>query len=158
MQRALERGDQKTMSIKDLAARLEAFEALHPRESTRDVLYVDTTTTVSLLEEEVLDELEVGHAYLIPIRGLDSDAGFPIDKDIMSIGRDPKSDIFLWDVTVSRRHAEIRRIGDDFRIIDVDSTNGVWVNRSRVPERDLETGDEVLLGKYAFLFLDFSTS
>jgi hypothetical protein len=158
MQRALERGDKKTMSMKDLAARLQAFEALHPRDSTSAVPDLDTTTTLSLLEEEVFDELEVGHAYLVPMRRLDSDDGFRIDNDIMFIGRDSKSDIFLRDMSVSRRHAEIRRMGDDFRIIDMDSTNGVWVNRGRVSERDLETGDEVRIGRYTFLFVDFSGS
>jgi pSer/pThr/pTyr-binding forkhead associated (FHA) protein len=69
------------------------------------------------------------------------------------IGRSPECDIFLDDITVSRRHAEIVRTGDDFTIRDLGSLNGTYVNRKRIESTALEDDDEVQIGKYRLTFL-----
>ena len=69
------------------------------------------------------------------------------------VGRSPECDIFLDDVTVSRRHAEIERDGDTFTIRDLGSLNGTYVNRRRIESVVLENDDEVQVGKYRLTFL-----
>jgi hypothetical protein len=69
------------------------------------------------------------------------------------VGRSPECDIFLDDVTVSRRHAEILREGDEFTIRDLGSLNGTYVNRKRIESTTLENDDEVQIGKYRLTFL-----
>jgi hypothetical protein len=69
------------------------------------------------------------------------------------VGRSPECDIFLDDVTVSRRHAEILREGDEFTIRDLGSLNGTYVNRKRIESTALENDDEVQIGKYRLTFL-----
>jgi hypothetical protein len=69
------------------------------------------------------------------------------------IGRSPECDIFLDDVTVSRRHAELVREGDRFTIRDLGSLNGTYVNRRRIDSAVLEEDDEVQIGKYRLTFL-----
>jgi FHA domain/zinc-ribbon domain len=69
------------------------------------------------------------------------------------VGRSPECDIFLDDVTVSRRHAEIIRDGDTFTIRDLGSLNGTYVNRKRIETAVLENDDEVQVGKYRLTFL-----
>jgi FHA domain/zinc-ribbon domain len=69
------------------------------------------------------------------------------------VGRSPECEIFLDDVTVSRRHAEILREGDTFTIRDLGSLNGTYVNRKRIESAVLEQDDEVQVGKYRLTFL-----
>jgi hypothetical protein len=69
------------------------------------------------------------------------------------IGRSPDCEVFLDDVTVSRRHAELRREGDTFTIRDLGSLNGTYVNRKRIESAVLEDDDEVQIGKYRLTFL-----
>ena len=97
-------------------------------------------------------ELERGQALLVVQRGPNAGSKFLIDKDSTTIGRHPESDIFLDDVTVSRRHAEFRRDGDKFVIHDVGSLNGTYVNRQRVDETQLANGDELQIGKFKLTF------
>ena len=85
------------------------------------------------------------------IAGLD-DAHPALAKDITTAGRHPKSDLFLDDVTVSRRHAEIVRADDGFRLRDVGSLNGTYLNRERVEEGELRNGDEIQIGKYKLAY------
>jgi len=70
----------------------------------------------------------------------------------VTAGRHPESEIFLDDVTVSRRHAEFRRVGGGFTVSDVGSLNGTYVNRDRIDEVTLQDGDEVQIGKYRLVF------
>ena len=107
------------------------------------------------LEEEIHispDELEGGRGVLIVKRGPNAGSKFFLDTDMTQIGRHPDSDIFLDDITVSRRHAEIRR-GDGFSLHDVGSLNGTYVNRERVEEAGLRSGDEIQIGKFKLVFL-----
>jgi len=69
------------------------------------------------------------------------------------IGRSPDCEVFLDDVTVSRRHAELLLEGEQFTIRDLGSLNGTFVNRKRVESADLHDGDEVQVGKYRMTFL-----
>ena len=127
----------------------------------------DTDTTITFmageleteLDEEVHispDELEGGRGVLIVKRGPNAGSKFFLDTDLTQIGRHPDSDIFLDDITVSRRHAEIRRAqpgGDGFALHDVGSLNGTYVNRERVEEAGLRSGDEIQIGKFKLVFL-----
>ena len=108
------------------------------------------------LDEEVHispDELEGGRWVLIVKRGPNAGSKFFIDSDTTAIGRHPESEIFLDDITVSRRHAEIRREGESFSLHDVGSLNGTYSNRERVESTDLRSGDEVQIGKFKLVFL-----
>src|SRR5918912_4362271 len=122
----------------------------------------DTTITFQTgeletdLEEEVHiapDELEGDRGVLIVKRGPNAGSKYFLDSDVTEIGRHPDSDIFLDDITVSRRHAEIRRDGPGFSINDVGSLNGTYVNRERVEEAALHSGDEIQVGKFKLVFL-----
>jgi pSer/pThr/pTyr-binding forkhead associated (FHA) protein len=100
-----------------------------------------------------IDSLPPGTGLLVVLRGPNAGSRFLLDDDFTSTGRHPDSDIFLDDVTVSRRHAEFYRQGDRFTVRDVGSLNGTYVNRERIEEADLFGGDEVQIGKFRLLFL-----
>lgn len=122
--------------------------------------HADTTLsfvleTESEGEEEFsvpIDELEEGKAILVVRRGPQAGTNFFLDKDVITCGRHPESDIFLDDVTVSRKHAEIRRDDSGFKLSDAGSLNGTFVNRRRVEESALANGDEIQIGKFKLVF------
>jgi hypothetical protein len=99
------------------------------------------------------EELEGGRGVLIVKRGPNAGSKFFLDEDKVIVGRHPDSDIFLDDITVSRRHAEITRTGERFSLSDAGSLNGTYVNRERVEDATLETGDEIQVGKFKLVFL-----
>jgi len=103
--------------------------------------------------EAGVDRLPAGSALLVVKRGPNAGSRFLLDRDTTSAGRHPDSDIFLDDVTVSRRHAEFRREGGEFVVIDVGSLNGTYVNREPVDQAVLAGGDEVQIGKFRLVFL-----
>jgi pSer/pThr/pTyr-binding forkhead associated (FHA) protein len=124
-------------------------------------LQEDATLSLSPVEvedetsEEIFqpaEELEPGQALLVVKRGANAGSTFLIDKDLTTAGRHPESDIFLDDVTVSRRHAEVRRAEGRFLVRDLGSLNGTYVNRERVDETELANGDEVQIGKFKLVF------
>ncbi|GAA4615668.1 glycogen accumulation regulator GarA [Saccharopolyspora hordei] len=100
-----------------------------------------------------VDALPAGSALLVVKRGPNAGSRFLLDRETTSAGRHPDSDIFLDDVTVSRRHAEFRREGNDFVVVDVGSLNGTYVNREPVDTSVLANGDEVQIGKFRLVFL-----
>ncbi|WP_241249820.1 glycogen accumulation regulator GarA [Rhodococcus sp. X156] len=100
-----------------------------------------------------LDSLPAGSALLVVKRGPNAGSRFLLDQPMTSAGRHPDSDIFLDDVTVSRRHAEFRQDGSDFVVVDVGSLNGTYVNREPVDSAVLANGDEVQIGKFRLVFL-----
>ena len=100
-----------------------------------------------------LDTPAAGTALLVVRRGPNAGSRFLLDSDLTLVGRHPDSDIFLDDVTVSRRHAEFYRAGSRFTVRDVGSLNGTYVNRERIEEMDLTGGDEVQIGKFRLVFL-----
>jgi len=100
-----------------------------------------------------VDALPAGSALLVVKRGPNAGSRFLLDQDTTSAGRHPDSDIFLDDVTVSRRHAEFRRESGDFVVVDVGSLNGTYVNREPVDTAVLTSGDEVQIGKFRLVFI-----
>jgi len=134
---------------------------------------VDTTTTLSLsalegvtdgggdaatgeapgVDPGTVDALLAGSALLVVKRGPNAGSRFLLDADVTTAGRHPESDIFLDDVTVSRRHAEFAREGEEFVVRDVGSLNGTYLNRERIDTAALTGGDEVQIGKYRLVFL-----
>ena len=121
----------------------------------------DTTITLTPVEAEVEQEEEIqvpeedlaaGAAMLVIKRGPSAGTRFVITKDVTTVGRHPESDIFLDDITVSRRHAEIKRSEGGFRMTDMGSLNGTYVNKLRVEEADLSSGDEIQIGKFRLIF------
>jgi hypothetical protein len=128
----------------------------------------DSTTTISISGLEVLepspddegladqaaiDGLPPGAGLLVVRRGPNAGSRFLLDADVTTAGRHPESDIFLDDVTVSRRHAEFRKTADGFFVRDVGSLNGSYVNRERIDDAPLQGGDEVQIGKFRLVFL-----
>src|SRR5207244_9684437 len=97
--------------------------------------------------------LPPGMALLAVRRGPNAGARFLLDHDVTTSGRHPDSDIFLDDVTVSRRHAEFHREGGTFTLRDVGSLNGTYVNRERVESATLSNGDEVQIGKFRLVYI-----
>jgi hypothetical protein len=93
-------------------------------------------------------DLEPGTALLVAVRGPNDGARFLLDRDVVTVGRHPDSDIFLDDITVSRRHAEFRREEGRFWVHDAGSLNGTYVNGTRADEQLLAHGDEVQVGKF----------
>ncbi|WP_029138305.1 FHA domain-containing protein [Nakamurella lactea] len=100
-----------------------------------------------------LEALRPGTALLVVKRGPNAGSRFQLDKQLVSAGRHPESEIFLDDVTVSRRHAEFRQVGDGFEVSDVGSLNGTYVNREPIETTTLANGDEVQIGKFRLVFL-----
>lgn len=90
----------------------------------------------------------------IVVRGADQGQSFPLDDDVVRIGRDRSAAIQLSDGEVSRRHAEIRRCTDGYQVVDLDSSNGTFVNGSRVRDRVLRPGDKVRVGRTVMVFAD----
>jgi pSer/pThr/pTyr-binding forkhead associated (FHA) protein len=100
-------------------------------------------------------DIPTGGALLVVHRGPGQGTEFtlPAGADVIGVGRAPESDLFLDDVTVSRRHAEFRRGAQGWSVRDVGSLNGTYVNRVRVDDQLLRGGDEVQIGKFRFIFL-----
>lgn len=100
-----------------------------------------------------VEGLPVGSALLVVKRGPNAGSRFLLDQPTTAAGRHPDSDIFLDDVTVSRRHAEFRLETNEFQVVDVGSLNGTYVNREPVDSAVLANGDEVQIGKFRLVFL-----
>ena len=89
---------------------------------------------------------------LIITRGPKGGSRYALDGSVITAGRDTRSDIFLDDVTVSRRHAEIYRRGPKYFVRDVGSLNGTYVNRKQVDDVELHDGDELQIGMFKLAF------
>ncbi|CAN5302071.1 hypothetical protein BH18ACT9_BH18ACT9_12640 [soil metagenome] len=141
--------------------RLEAAAAAEsPSESTATITFGGPAKDADHREERALndadaaavDALPAGSALLVVQRGPSAGSRFLLDTDVVSAGRHPESEIFLDDVTVSRRHAEFRRGAESYSVADVGSLNGTYVNRDRIDEVELQGGDEVQIGKYRLVY------
>jgi len=89
---------------------------------------------------------------LVVKRGPNAGSKYVLDAEVTSAGRHPDSDIFLDDITVSRRHAEFIHRGTTYHVRDVGSLNGTYVNRERAEDAELKHGDEVQIGKFKLVF------
>jgi pSer/pThr/pTyr-binding forkhead associated (FHA) protein len=119
-------------------------------------------TTVTFIPEpgDVQEDLSVefgdmppGVGILVVKRGPNVGSRFALEKEVVRAGRHPESDIFLDDVTVSRRHAEITRGEGGYEVRDAGSLNGTYLNRERVEAAPLEDGDELQIGTFKLVFL-----
>ncbi len=104
-------------------------------------------------DPDVVVQVDADTAVLVVSRGPEAGQSFLLDKPLVTAGRATDADIFLDDVTVSRRHAEIRLDGDVFVVRDSGSLNGTYVNGERVNEAKLHSGDEIQVGKFHLVFL-----
>lgn len=125
---------------------IPAVGAVEPSES------VHAEHVLTRADLATVEALRPGTALLVVLRGPNTGARFLLDDDQVSSGRHPDSDIFLDDVTVSRRHAVFAREQGQFTVRDVGSLNGTYVNRELVETATLQTGDEVQIGKYRLVF------
>lgn len=110
-------------------------------------------TDQTAADAAAIDLLPPYTALLVVRRGPNEGSRFLLDSEVTEVGRRPDSDIFLDDVTVSRRHAEFYRTPRGFTVRDVGSLNGTYVNRERIEEASLADGDEVQVGKFRLMFL-----
>lgn len=122
----------------------------------------ETTLSLAALEDrqaieeeygELLAELPVGMAVLVVRRGPNQGSTFVLDRTVTSLGRHPESDIFLDDVTVSRRHAEITRSDRGYEVRDAGSLNGTYVDHERVDVAPLRDLNELQVGRFVLTFV-----
>ena len=129
-------GDKPTLSFgDDFSAQLAALEG-----------------SVSAEEREAISALPSGSALLVVRRGPNVGARFLLDANVTTVGRHPDADIFLDDVTVSRRHSEFLREGSLFQIKDLGSLNGTYLDGNRIDIAPLDEGSEVQVGKFRLTF------
>jgi len=100
-----------------------------------------------------LEAIPAGVGFLVVKRGPNIGSRFALDADVVRAGRHPQSHIFLDDITVSRRHAEIVREPDGYSVRDAGSLNGTYLNRERVESAKLKDGDELQIGTFKLVFL-----
>ncbi len=112
----------------------------------------DADIRLSAEDATTIDALRPGTALLLVLRGPNAGARFLLDSAMTTTGRHPDSDIFLDDVTVSRKHAVFQQDADSFVVRDVGSLNGTYVNRERIDSAVLRSGDEVQIGKFRLVF------
>src|SRR3954451_598850 len=123
--------DEATLSLTELAERLELDEELGA----------------------ALAELPDGMGMLVVRRGPNAGSRFVLDSDVTALGRHPDSDIFLDDITVSRRHASVRRIDGAYEVSDVGSLNGTYVDHKRVDTAPLHHLADLQIGRFVLVFL-----
>ena len=119
---------------------------------------LDTSAAAAESGAGGVEGLAGGSAQIVVKRGPNAGSRFLLDQPVTSAGRHPGSDIFLDDVTVSRRHAEFRRENGKFWLVDIGSLNGTYVNRRPVQSAVLSNGDEIEIGKFRLVFLTRPTT
>ncbi|MET0628960.1 MAG: FHA domain-containing protein [Acidimicrobiia bacterium] len=127
----LTREEESTVSLAELAERLELGEELG----------------------EALAELPQGIGMLVVRRGPNAGSRFVLDAEVTTVGRHPDSDVFLDDITVSRRHASVRRAPGGYEVADVGSLNGTYVDHHRVDQAPLHHLADLQIGRFVLLFL-----
>ena len=125
-----------------------------PVDETSHIPITDADTEeMSVDDVTAVENLPQGSAMLLVQRGPDAGARFLLDTDVVTVGRHPESDIFLDDISVSRRHATFTRTANGYVISDLGSLNGSYINRDRIDtDVVLSGGDEVQIGKYRLIF------
>lgn len=93
-----------------------------------------------------------GTGLLVVEEGPKSGSRYALDSEVITAGRHPESDIFLDDVTVSRRHVEITNVGGEYQAKDVGSLNGTYVNKELIEASALNDGDELQIGRFKLIF------
>lgn len=115
-------------------------------------LLAELGSDLSREEQMAIEALPSGSALLIVKRGANAGARFLLDQDVTTVGRHPNADIFLDDVTVSRRHADFIRDGIQFSVRDLASLNGTYFDGQRIEETVVNDGSEVQVGKFRLTF------
>jgi pSer/pThr/pTyr-binding forkhead associated (FHA) protein len=121
----------------------------------------ETTVTLAIEDRQELDdemgallaELPAGMGVVVVRRGPNAGSRFSLERDTTTVGRHPDSDIFLDDITVSRRHAVIRHDRDGYEVSDAGSLNGTYVNHERIETTTLRHLDELQVGRFVLLFM-----
>ena len=122
----------------------------------------ETTLTLAAIEDRqaieeelgaALTELAPGVGLLVVRRGPNAGSTYVLDRDETTLGRHPDSNIFLDDVTVSRRHARVRRVDVRYELADVGSLNGTYVDHRRIDTATLHDLAEVQVGRYVLTFV-----
>jgi len=109
----------------------------------------DNQTSRGIIAENAVREAEwTNPAVLVVNRGPNAGFRFPLHQAVTTAGRDPRSDIFLDDVTVSRHHAEFRLERGELQVVDIGSLNGTYVNGQPIDSAVLTNGDEIQMGKF----------
>jgi hypothetical protein len=138
----------------------ELEEAAREHARTEDYVFVGPVT-VSVVEDthlrkgrfEIISEVKEGPSGLPAASVVTADGGrVVLGPEPVTIGRLPESTIVVNDPNASRRHAEIRRVGNDVVVVDLDSTNGTRVNGATVTERQLSDGDQIVIGTTVLRF------
>lgn len=141
--------------MSDRDDRVNETEARPTQQFREDVnaMIRSKVTDLDTDEREAVESLPSGAALLVVRRGPDQGARFLLDQDVTVAGRHPAVDIFLDDVTVSRKHAEFHRTGTAFTVKDLGSLNGTFSDGERIEgEVSLTEGSEVQVGKFRFTF------
>jgi Inner membrane component of T3SS, cytoplasmic domain/zinc-ribbon domain len=121
-----------------------------------------TTVTIAAIEDRAeldeelapaLAELPQGVGMVVVRRGPNAGSRYLLDRDRTTIGRHPDSDIFLDDITVSRRHAVIERVAAGYNLADAGSLNGTYVNHERVETAPLSHLDELQIGRFVLTYV-----
>jgi hypothetical protein len=140
---------------------LEPLEPVEDPASQTGVLGLRTATEGDSAPMPAVDSTSVsglgtGQAVLVVLRGPQEGVRFDLDPATprVVVGRSPDCDLFLDDVTVSRRHAELCAADGEWELVDAGSLNGSYVNRRRIDRQVLVGGDEVQIGKYRFVYLE----
>jgi hypothetical protein len=132
---------------------------LEPSRDDTTITFTPVEASGDVAEDELtvsLGEFPESTAMVVVKRGPNAGSKYALDQDVTRAGRHPHSDIFLDDITVSRRHAEIVRTPDGFDVRDVGSLNGTYLNRERIDEARLSNGDELQIGKFKLVFFSGS--
>ena len=119
------------------------------------ITFAPVDATGEILDDDMTVALEAlpGSAAMVVVkRGPNAGSKFVLEGQVTRAGRHPDSDIFLDDITVSRRHAEIHRSGKGYMVRDAGSLNGTYLNRERIEEAPLANGDELQIGKFRLVF------
>ena len=128
--------------------RISGLQPVEPAEN------IQAEHTLTRADQATVDALRPGTALLVVLRGPNTGARFLLDDDSVTSGRHPDSDIFLDDVTVSRRHAELERTADGYLVRDAGSLNGTYLNQKIVSgDTHLSNGDEIQVGRFKLVFV-----
>jgi hypothetical protein len=138
----------------------ELEEAVREHARTEEYVFVGPVT-VSILEDArqrrgrfvIVSEVQEGPSGLPAASIVLADGErVVLGPEPMTIGRLPESAVTINDPNASRRHAELRRLGNDVIVVDLNSTNGTRVNGAAVRERKLADGDEIVIGTTVLRF------
>src|ERR1700716_1149949 len=115
--------------------------------------HFDASAAVAEAAAEDLGSMARGLGLLVVKRGPNAGARYRLDQPLLSAGRHPACDVFLDDITVSRRHAEFHRANGIFSVVDLGSLNNTYVNKELVESAVLVNGDEIHIGIFRLVFL-----